>query len=328
MPVLRDDDSENERSALAFFVLDPVRTTMAIRTILCPIDFSDASQHAAEHAIAIARWYGAAIRALHVYAAPFAPVPGIPPPEDRVPESEVARVQSEVEARFADWDPRRLEPVVDFGHAASTILDHARGCDLIVMGTHGASGFERLMLGSVTEKVLRRASCPVLTVPPRAVATSALPFRQLLCAIDFSDCSLTGLKLAASFAKEAGAALTLQHVIEWPWHEPPPPSAVDLPPAQASALDEFRRYLTTMACNRLKDLARDVDGTALWRVAHGKPYTELLRTAAELRADLIVIGVHGRNAADMMLFGSTTNQVVRRALCPVLTIRQESGRPS
>jgi nucleotide-binding universal stress UspA family protein len=80
-----------------------------------------------------------------------------------------------------------------------------------------------------------------------------------------------------------------------------------------------------MACNRLRDLARDVDCRASWRVAHGKPYTELLRTAAELRADLIVIGVHGRNAADMMLFGSTTNQVVRRASCPVLTIRQKNS---
>ena len=298
---------------------------MAIRTILCPVDFSDASQHAVEHAIAIARWYGATIQALHVYPPPFAPVPGIPPPEDRVPQSEVERVETEVEALFADWDPRRLEAIVDVGRAASTILDRARGCDLIVMGTHGAGGFERLMLGSVTEKVLRRASCPVLTVPPHAVATSTLPFRQLLCAIDFSDSSLAGLDMAASLAREAGAALTLQHVIEWPWHEPPPPSLTDLPRAQASALDEFRRYLTTMACNRLKDLAQDVDGTALWRVAHGKPYTELLRTAAELRADLIVIGVHGRNAADMMLFGSTTNQVVRRASCPVLTIRQKNS---
>jgi nucleotide-binding universal stress UspA family protein len=298
---------------------------MTIRTILCPVDFSDASQHAAEHAIAIARWYGATIRALHVYAPPFAPVPGIPPPADRVPESEAARVRSEVEALFAEGDPRRLEAVVDVGHAAFTILDRARTCDLIVMGTHGANGFERLMLGSVTEKVLRRASCPVLTVPPRAVATSTLPFRQLLCAIDFSESSLAGLDMAASLAREAGAALTLQHVIEWPWHEPPPPSLTDLPPAQASALDEFRRYLTTMACNRLRDLARDVDCRASWRVAHGKPYTELLRTAAEPRADLIVIGVHGRNAADMMLFGSTTNQVVRRASCPVLTIRQKNS---
>jgi nucleotide-binding universal stress UspA family protein len=56
-------------------------------------------------------------------------------------------------------------------------------------------------------------------------------------------------------------------------------------------------------------------------VVHGKPYIEILRVAATARADLIVMGVHGRNAADVMLFGSTTNQIVRRATCPVLTLR-------
>jgi nucleotide-binding universal stress UspA family protein len=58
------------------------------------------------------------------------------------------------------------------------------------------------------------------------------------------------------------------------------------------------------------------------RTAHGKPYREILGIATEDRADLIVMGVHGRNALDLMLFGSTTNQVVRRATCPVLTLRR------
>jgi nucleotide-binding universal stress UspA family protein len=58
-------------------------------------------------------------------------------------------------------------------------------------------------------------------------------------------------------------------------------------------------------------------------VALGKPHVEILRSAAIAGADLIVIGVHGRNAADVMLFGSTTNQVVRRATCPVLTLRTQ-----
>ena len=57
------------------------------------------------------------------------------------------------------------------------------------------------------------------------------------------------------------------------------------------------------------------------RVVHGKAYTEILHVAAEVEADLIVMGVHGRNAVDLMMFGSTTNQIVRRATCPVLTLR-------
>jgi nucleotide-binding universal stress UspA family protein len=58
------------------------------------------------------------------------------------------------------------------------------------------------------------------------------------------------------------------------------------------------------------------------RIAHGKAYREILGIATEDRADLIVMGVHGRNALDLMLFGSTTNQIVRRATCPVLTVRR------
>jgi nucleotide-binding universal stress UspA family protein len=65
-----------------------------------------------------------------------------------------------------------------------------------------------------------------------------------------------------------------------------------------------------------------LDPPATRRIAHGKPYVEILLVAAEDRADLIVIGVHGRNVFDMALFGSTTNQIVRQATCPVLTLRQ------
>ena len=114
------------------------------------------------------------------------------------------------------------------GHPLAAILDHAASlpADLIVIGTHGVSGFQHLVLGSVTEKVLRRATCPVLTVPPPAQATSTLPFKRLLCAVDFSEPSLEAVRFAGSLAREAGARLVLMHVLEWPWHEPPPPRLV------------------------------------------------------------------------------------------------------
>ena len=192
------------------------------------------------------------------------------------------------------------------------------------MGTHGASGFEHLVLGSVAEKVLRKAVCAVVTVPPRARATSTLPFARLLCAVDFSDPSTAAVQAAASLAQESGAALTLMHVLEWPWDEPPAPNPADLSPSQAAALAEYRRYVEKSADMRLKALVPDVlrdRGRFAVRIVNGKSYTEILRVAAEERADLIVMGVHGRNAIDMMLFGSTTSQVVRRATCPVMTLR-------
>jgi nucleotide-binding universal stress UspA family protein len=218
-----------------------------------------------------------------------------------------------------------LDVLVDVGQPAHRILDRASTlpADLIVMGTHGASGFEHLVLGSVTERVVRKARCPVLTVPPHAEGRSPLPFRRLLCAVDFSDGSLSAVKFALSLARESGACLTLLHVLEWPWHEPPPPRFDELPVAQAMALAEFRRYSEESALKRLESLVPDSDSVSrvTTRLRSGKAYVQILELAAEDHSDIIIMGVQGRNDLDVALFGSTTNQVVRRAACPVLTLR-------
>ena len=300
-----------------------------IERILCPVDFSETSRHAIEHAGAIAGWYGARLNVLHVYSPIFMPVPGLPAPTNRVPDVERQRVHDEAEAfvrasGIADVD---LDVCVAIGQPVAVVLERAAtlATDLIVMGTHGASGFEHLILGSVAEKVLRRAPCPVLTVPPRAHATARLPFRRILCAVDFSEWSTAAVELASSLARESSADLELLHVVEWPWEEPPAPAFSELPAEQASALLEFRRYLVTGATRRLESLVSDAvrDRCSVTvQVVHGKPYVQLLRVAAETGADLIVLGVHGRNSIDRALFGSTTDQVVRRATCAVLTVRK------
>jgi nucleotide-binding universal stress UspA family protein len=289
---------------------------MIIRRILCPIDFSDASAHAVDLAVVLGRWYGAGITALHVEAAE-----ALEPAERQGLQERAAAFCQAATTAGVPVDVRVVS-----GHAVTEILDHAASlpADLIVMGTHGLSGFQHLVLGSVTEKVLRRAACRVLTVPPRARATSTLPFTRLLCAVDFSEPSLEAVRFAGSLASESGARLVLMHVIEWPWHEPPPPRLTDLPPAQAAALTEYRRSMETTATARLESIASsDVpQGTAVVvRVGHGKPYEQLLVAAREDGVDLIVIGVHGRSALELGVFGSTTNQLVRAATCPVLTVR-------
>jgi len=279
---------------------------------------------AIEQASMLARWFNARITALHVYTPPYIALPGLPVLEGL--DADLSGVRDETAARFRAASDAGIgvDVVVDVGEPADRILDRAEAlsADAIVMGTHGATGFQRLMLGSVTEKVLRKARCAVLTVPPHARATST--FARILCPLDFSDPSLAACQAALSLAQASQAALTVMHVIEWPWQEPPAPSASDLPPAQADALAEFRRYLETTALMRLETLIAeaDLDPAPIPRVVHGKPYVEILRVAADDRADLIVIGVHGRNVLDMALFGSTTNQVVRQATCPVLTLRQ------
>jgi len=300
-----------------------------ITHILCPTDFSDTARHAVEQATAIARWYGARITLLHV-AQPMTDVlPAFAMPDadgDLVRGIEelrrhLAHDSLAVTAAGIETDTR-----VDSGRPSSDIVKAAEdlNADLIVMGTHGATGFQHLLLGSVTEKVLRSASRPVLTVPPRAQTTATLPFRQVLCPVDFSLPSLAALEAAYVLAQEGQAGVTLLHVIQWPWDEPPAPSLQELPPHEAANLAEFRRYLETQARARLESLIpAEVRNwcTPQVEVVHGKAHREVLRVAGETHTDLIVIGVHGRNVVDRTLFGSTTNQVVRRATCPVLTIR-------
>jgi nucleotide-binding universal stress UspA family protein len=155
-----------------------------ITRLLCPIDFSDASRHALEHAVVLAQWYDAAIIGVHVFNPAYAPVGAIDLPDDGgtvfANPAASRRLQGQMAEAVA---PARatgvpVETCIEEGPPAQQILSGVarHRADLIVMGTHGATGFERLMLGSVTEKVVRKAGCPVLTVPPRAHATSHLPF--------------------------------------------------------------------------------------------------------------------------------------------------------
>ena len=299
-----------------------------IQRILCPTDFSETSAHAIAHATAIARWYGASLTVLHVYDAILASIPGLPTRLDEIPESELSRVHEKMLTSCAAATAAgvRVEAAVAMGDAAAAILDRAARvkADLIVIGTHGLSGFEHLMLGSVAEKVLRKAGCTVLTVPPHA-EPPPLPFKRILCAVDFSDWSLRALGLARSLAKESGAGLTIMTVIEWPWEETSAPVFTDLPEAQAAALAEFRRYAEETALRRLKSLCEEErGGMAETRLSHGKAAARIVETASHIGADLIVLGVHGRKTLDIGIFGSTANQVIRHARCGVVTFRSEA----
>lgn len=304
------------------------RSELRISHILCPVDFSDTSRHAIEHALVVAQWYQAAITALYVHPR-LTPIDSdLPIPEAPIPAADLQRLHAQTAACFGAAGPLGIDVsvLVDVGQPAARILERASTlpADLIVMGTHGASALERLLIGSIAEKVLRKASCPVLTVPPRAIAVSRLPFTHILCAVDFSEVSLAALAAACSLAAQSNAALVLVHALEWPWHEPPRPSFEDLPPPQAAALAEFRRYSHTSALARLDSLVPDeIRATRMpaLRVEDGKAHVEILRVAGEEHADLIVIGVRGRGGIDLALFGSTANQVARQARCPVLTLR-------
>jgi nucleotide-binding universal stress UspA family protein len=236
-------------------------------------------------------------------------------PEDR------RRLDDAVRAFVAETLPDGgVDVVIKDGLVVPEIVATARdmSADLIVMGTHGLSGFERMMLGSVAEKTLRKAPCPVLTIPHLAPEAATLPvtFRTILCAIDFSRPSMRGLEYALSLAQESGGRLLLMHVLE------------GLPEEESRFATHYNvlEYQHMREREAKEELAATIPEEArTWcetevAVAHGKPYRELLRTAGERQPDLIVLGVQGRGAVDLALFGSTTQHVLRQALCPVLTV--------
>jgi nucleotide-binding universal stress UspA family protein len=198
----------------------------------------------------------------------------------------------------------------------------ATQADLLVLGTHGRSGFQRLFLGSVTEKVIRKATCPTLVVPPRAadVAPDApVQFRRILSPVDFSDSSRDALAYAVHMAEEADARLTLLHVIEVP------PELREHAMVPDFDVDRIRSAAEADALRRLRDLVPDQARsycTVETAVVEGKAYREVLRRAADGQSDVIVMGVHGRGAVDLLVFGSTTHHVIRAATCPVLIVRR------
>ena len=299
-----------------------------IKHILCPIDFSEFSHHALDCAVAMARWYDARVTLLHVFAN-WPIVNAIPPlgpatvdafslrPDDRQAlERELMEAAGVHAGDVAITVLLREAPDI---HREILAQADSRDADLVVMGSHGRSGFDRLLLGSMTEKVLRKAKCPVMVVPRRVGDTRArqVHFQRILCPVDFSESSLGAVAQALSLAEEADAHLTLLNVIELPPELLEPPMATGFNLAQVRAHTEAERQ------RRLEGLVPDAVRSfcGVETVVHeGRAAREILRQAAERTSDLIVMGVRGRGALDLMVFGSTTRAVIQDATCAVLTV--------
>ncbi len=192
-----------------------------IKQILCPVDLSEISRHALDHARAIAKWYEARVTIFHVFSPPPLLIPSTGIPEDFAlpPAPQPGEVADEVR-RFSGLTEahadRSTDVVVIEGSPVKEILRKVESlpADLLVMGTHGRSGFEALFLGAVTEKVLRSTHAPVLTVPPPVERVESVIYKTILCPIEFSDPSIRALEYALTLAEETGARLILLHVVE------------------------------------------------------------------------------------------------------------------
>ena len=300
-----------------------------IKHVLCPVDFSEFSRHAFGRAVAVARGHGADVTVLHVLPVPSA-VPALPyGPEGPGPFGFEAvdrdRVHAELSRFLGTGDsvgvPVRFETAEAPSVQKEILLQTSKtSADLVVVGTHGRSGFDHLFLGSVAEKTLRTSRVPVLVIPPHTrdvVPAPDEPFRSVLCALDFSPDSARAFEYAASLARHGAGRLTLLHVVE------PMPVGYDPMVGPPFDIAGYELRMEESARAQLQKLAPDrmTAGCEVETVlARGKAYKEILRVAAEGLADLIVVGVHGRNAFDRLVFGSTTEHIIRRARCPVLAV--------
>ncbi len=293
--------------------------------ILYPTDLSSAAAPGLAYATSIARWYNARLTVLHVvptFDAVQLPPDAIgelahvvyPPTKESV-TSDVRRVLGLDRIEGVD-----MQVAIEEGDAWPTILDRALslGTNLIVMGTHGRRGFDRFLHGSVAERVLQRAHCPVLTIPPHAApAPDDAIFSRILCPIDFSPSSQQAYGFALDLASQSNGSVTALHVIEWLADQDPTPYG-------GFNIVDFQQHLATDAEARLRTFAESVphpwcEVTPV--VATGRSHREILATAGSQSTDLIVMGAQGRGGIGLKMFGSTTQQVVRAAECPVLVVR-------
>jgi len=279
-----------------------------MQTILHPTDFSPHADTALAHAIGFARAYDAELHLLNVQI-PFS-LPSFPV-EETAMEAEARERLEGVDAGGA-----RVVREVRRGLApAPAIMEYAEeiGADLAVMGSHGRRGVQRILLGSVTEEVVREGSCPVLTVHEDAKA-SPEGYERILVPVDFSPRTAGQLERAADLARRFDSALDVVHVID-------PPTMPDLyVPFERLVVDVAGT--TARAITELEELTAPLKGEleVATEVLVGRAATEIAKRA-EAGADLIVIPTHGHSGLDRVLLGSVAEGVLRRAECPVFVLK-------
>jgi len=142
---------------------------------------------------------------------------------------------------------------------------------------------------------------------------------RILLATDFSENSKWALTYALSFAKQYNAKLFILHVIQQPSYPLGMYAEISF-----DAMDKFNRNVSEVTAQEMKDLSeselKDFQNFEAI-IVNGIPFLEIIRTAREKEVDLIVVGTHGRTGLDHVLFGSTAEKVVRKAPCPVLSVR-------
>ncbi len=313
---------------------------LPLQRILCPTDFSDFSYGAIEKGAELAKHFGAELCVLHVTPTlqhtpgltPFPEFAGVDPSQWETATQEGAERELGELVERHHLNGVRVRALVRRGDPADEIVSAAdeEKCDLIILPTHGLTGWRHNIFGSVAEKVLRVAHCPVLVrrVQAAEAVGAVTPPRKILCSTDFSEPSFAALQVAGEWATHFGAELCLIHVVEpqgspglFLWKE-------DI---EAAMRIEAVQQLDTILRERLPQLA-----SARSIVRMGSAADEIAAAVAEENADLLIIATHGASGwrgalsgtpIEHLLFGSVTTNALRLTSCPILTVRlpPESG---
>lgn len=291
---------------------------MKFDKILVAVDFSDFSEKALEYALNLAENYGSRLTLLHAIVLHYQDV-----------EEEAHLTQLEEMAKLQEknsYERMKLQnqkadrrgvsvtsKVVRGVSAADAILefidDHPH--DLVILGTHGRAGVEKWLYGSVAEKVLRYSPIPVLTIHKSWNKPFAI--QNVLAPIDFSDYSKLAIQSALSLARQFNARLTFLHVIEQAVH----------PAYYAATIDSLfilDPHLLERSIENLKEFTGGEVAGAEYVVKEGRAFKEILEYAEKQGCDLILMSTRGLTGLEHLLIGSTTERVMRSAVCPVLTV--------
>lgn len=284
-----------------------------LRRVLFPTDLSEGAARAFPHAVALAHDHDADLHILNVISPGSTAETALPvsrptlndwlgtSSKSKGPDLDVLTIiQNQVEG---DRPPEQITGYVE-----------EQEIDLIVMGTHGRRGVQRMLLGSVTEEVVRKANCPILTVRTDVEETPDQAIRQILVPVDFSNASKVAVRYASELAQTYGAQLDLLHVIE----EVVYPSAYGVEPAYLPTQEVRARVQNTLG-----EIAREDVGYENVQVSAKVGYapTTILDYIEDNDIDLVVIATHGRSRFDRILLGSVAERVIRQSPKPVFVVR-------
>jgi nucleotide-binding universal stress UspA family protein len=304
--------------------IDPLR----ISNILCPVDFSDYSNGAFGYAVSLATHFGSRLFLQHtVERAQYVFMAGVGPGVIPRPEAQFHSSREAIRRMLMSCgvDSTRVTTLLNQGDVAGKILETIakESIDLVVMGTHGRKGFNRLFLGSVTEGIVHHAMCPVLAVsrPENETAFSgpAPTLKTILLATDFSPHSDCAAAYAMKWACEWGARLIMLHAVNETSSSMR--GIVHLLPEYNPRFERqitatWRRIRQWMPGQDLPNCKVTFDARC------GDPKEEILRAADETGADLIVTGARGTSRGSL-LWGSVSSAVVRDGRFPVLVVREQ-----